>query len=136
ETLAELVSGDQAKEQLGAFVAEYRGWIEAQRQAFPSLSDKRREIAEQLLERAGQAAKRIEAGIELLADEDALKAFRFANRVMATSARRRFGTMEGKDPASIDAPAWRPFQLAFILMNLPGIADPVHYDRKVVDLLF
>ena len=40
-----------------------------------------------------------------------------------------------KDPTTIH-PAWRPFQLAFILMNLPGIADPTHGDREVVDLLF
>ena len=32
--------------------------------------------------------------------------------------------------------SWRPFQLAFILINLPGIADPKHSDREVVDLLF
>jgi hypothetical protein len=33
-------------------------------------------------------------------------------------------------------PAWRPFQLALILMNLRGITDPLHPDRFVVDLLF
>jgi hypothetical protein len=43
--------------------------------------------------------------------------------------------MQGKDPATIK-PEWRPFQLAFILMNLPGIANPLHADRDVVDLLF
>ncbi len=31
---------------------------------------------------------------------------------------------------------WFPFQLAFILMNLPGIAHPEDADRDVVDLLF
>jgi hypothetical protein len=34
------------------------------------------------------------------------------------------------------SPHWRPFQLAFLLMNLPGIVDPHHPDREVVDLLF
>src|SRR5260370_1201291 len=29
-----------------------------------------------------------------------------------------------------------PFQVAFILMNLKGIAEPNHVDRAVVDLLF
>ena len=33
-------------------------------------------------------------------------------------------------------PAWRAFQLAFLLLNLPGIADPTAGDRDVVDLLF
>ena len=34
------------------------------------------------------------------------------------------------------APKWRPFQLAFILLNLPGLQDRLHADREVVDLLF
>ncbi len=54
---------------------------------------------------------------------------------MAVAARRRLGVIQGKDPDTIQ-PAWRPFQLAFLLMNLPGIADPTHDDREVVDLLF
>jgi len=43
--------------------------------------------------------------------------------------------MQGKPLDSI-TPEWRPFQLAFLLMNLPGIARPSSEDRKVVDLLF
>ena len=39
-------------------------------------------------------------------------------------------------PPETIQPKWRPFQLAFLLMNLPGIADPGHADREVVDLLF
>src|SRR5919108_1694705 len=38
-------------------------------------------------------------------------------------------------PATVQ-PQWRPFQLAFLLMNLPGIVHPEHDDREVVDLLF
>ena len=38
-------------------------------------------------------------------------------------------------------PAWRPFQLAFVLLNLPALTDPRHPERAagqggVVDLLF
>ncbi len=78
---------------------------------------------------------RIEKGIALLGEPDCLEAFRIANRAMAAAAKQRQGIFEGKDPATI-TPAWRPFQLAFILMNLPGIADAKHSDREVVDLLF
>jgi hypothetical protein len=89
-----------------------------------------------LLSRAFVAAGRIEAGIDLLKDAQVLEAFHIANRAMAIAIRRRFGVMQSIPPASVTAPAWHPFQLAFILMNLKGIVEPSHDDRDVVDLLF
>lgn len=135
DALAGLADGADAKQKLDHFVAEYRTWIQTQAAHVRALPKKRRETADALLQRAEVAAKRIERGIALLSDSQFLEAFRIANRVMATAARRRQGIMAGKDPAAI-TPEWRPFQLAFLLMNLPGIADPVHDDRGVVDLLF
>jgi hypothetical protein len=77
----------------------------------------------------------VSKGIALLADSQVLEAFCMANRAMARAARQRLGVIQGKDPATVH-PRWRPFQLAFLLMNLPGIVDPHHPDRDVVDLLF
>ena len=85
--------------------------------------------------RAGFAADRIEAGIALLEEPDCLEAFRLANKTMAAQGRRRLALLLGKKPEEI-TPAWRPFQLAFLLMNLKGIAEPGEADREVVDLLF
>jgi hypothetical protein len=99
------------------------------------LPTRRKDTAKELLDRADVAANRIEQGIALLGDPQCLEAFRIANRAMAVAAKRRQGIMSGKNPAAI-VPKWRPFQLAFILMNLPGISDPTHADRNVVDLLF
>ena len=65
-------------------------------------------------------------------DADALDAFRTANRAVAAALSRRLA----REGASAALPRWRAFQLAFILLNLPGIADPVSADREVVDLLF
>jgi hypothetical protein len=89
-----------------------------------------------LLHRAEIVAGRIDAGIGLLEDELVLDAFRIANRAMAASARRRQAKQSGIEPAEVKPPAWRPFQLAFLLMSLAGIEDPSHPDRKYVDLLF
>ncbi len=136
DALAELADGAAATKALGPFVKQYRDWIADQNKVLPSLTPKRREMAEVLFQRAITAANRIEEGIKVLADKDALAAFRMANKVMAKAARRRFGPMRGKDEAAVDAPTWRPFQLAFVLTNLPGIVDPKHHDREVVDLLF
>ena len=136
EALAELGDGEVAKAALGPFVTHYRDWIVEQKQVLPTLTPKRQEMAEALFQRASTAARRIEAGIEVLADREVLAAFRLSNQVMARAARRRFGPMQGKDESEVEAPGWRPFQLAFVLMNLPGIVDPKHHDREVVDLLF
>ncbi len=64
-----------------------------------------------------------------------MEAFRIANRAMAKAAKRRLGVMQGKPETAVQ-PAWQPFQLAFLLMNLKGIAQPSDADREVVDLLF
>jgi hypothetical protein len=52
------------------------------------------------------------------------EAFRIANRAMATAARQR-SSHDRPDvtPASLKPPVWRPFQLAFLLMNLVGTAS-------------
>jgi len=136
EALSELVDGATAKERLGKFVTQYRSWIDAQQQNIPASPPRRKEIGEEMQRRARTAANRIEVGIALLDDPTTLEAFRIANRAMATAARRRFGTMQEKNPSTIEPPRWHPFQLAFILMNLQGIVDPQQADREVVDLLF
>ncbi len=133
DALATVADFAEVKAKLDPLVIEYRTWIAAQ--VVPGLTAKRKATAESLQSLAGVAANRIEQGVALLEDPQCLSAFRLANRVMATAARRRLGVMQGKSPESI-VPEWRPFQLAFLLMNLPGIANPKAEDRKVVDLLF
>ena len=136
DALGNLDDASTAKQLLCPLVSQYRDWIGSQSTEMQSLSGRRREVAEELLNRGKQTADRIQAGIDLLDDPVALDAFRVANRAMASSARRRSAQEEGKDPNSVKPPQWRPFQLAYILMNLRGIADPTHTDRKLVDLLF
>ncbi len=135
DALALVKDVNEAKTKLGDFVRQYRAWIELQLKKIPGRPERRKQVAEELLSRAEQIAARIDDGIGVLVDEKCLESFRIANRVMAKAARQRMGVMNKKDPAAI-LPSWRPFQLAFLLMNLRGIAEPTHYDRSVVDLLF
>jgi len=135
DTLSQLTDGADAQAKLSKFVSQYREWIEEQRALMPTSPEQRKDTSEELLNRAGVAANRIEQGIAMLAEPVVLDAFRIANRAMAAAARQRFGVMQGKNPADVE-PIWRPFQLAFLLMNLPGVADPENDDREVVDLLF
>ena len=135
DALAKLADGADAQAKLGGFAAQYRDWIAQQRKKAPTSPTKRKETSDELLNRAGIAADRIDQGIALLANDDCLEAFRIANKAMAAQAKRRLGLLLNQDPQTI-TPKWRPFQLAFILMNLKGIAEPTDADRDVVDLLF
>jgi hypothetical protein len=116
-------------------VSQYRSWIESRRAVLPT-DPSRRAVAEALLGHAERANKRIEDGITLLADPDIRRAFQWANAAMADAARHREGARRGEAPEFVAAPTWRPFQLAFLLLNLRGLADPKHDERELVDLLF
>jgi len=136
DQLAALQDGADAKVKLMPLVERYREWIRGQQALVPGTPPKREATGRDLLNRANVAADRIARGVELLDRPDCLAAFQIANRAMATAARRRFGPMQGKAVDAVQPPEWRPFQLAFLLMNLPGIAEPASDDREVVDLLF
>lgn len=135
EALAAAPTAAVLRDHLSGFVSNYEAWIAGQRRTLDQVRE-RRDIADQLLQRAGLAAQRIAAGIAALDDPQVRDAFQTANRVMAAAARRRAAQFQGKPPAQVAAPRWRPFQLAFLLMNLRGVAEPAHPDREVVDLLF
>ena len=123
---------------LDGLPAAYARWAQAQVQLASGLKGvRRREVAKKCLTDVETARKRIEAGIaRLKSDVASREAFVIMNRVMAQSNRQRGLTLNGKPPDQQDKPIWRLFQLAFILLNLDGLADPTHPDRPIVDLLF
>jgi hypothetical protein len=108
------------------------------------------DVAQVALKECREAQARIEAGIALLRDDPkAMRAFRFANRAMwqqrihaLLSEKTRSGVAATLD--DIDQPAnrsWRPFQLAFVLLNLPGVTQLDHAERSesasaIADLLW
>ncbi|MFO0905843.1 MAG: hypothetical protein U0939_22740 [Pirellulales bacterium] len=141
-------------QQLEPLVVAYREWIE--REA-ARLKDPQERLAQ--FGDAGQVAidhcrhtlKRIEEGLRLLAkDAKALDAFLFMNRAMwlqrthsIYSERVRRGEQPDfdKDIDEEKNRSWRPFQIAFILLNLPGVTQLDHPDRgdgpeALADLLF
>ena len=134
EALGALSGGSDAERALAPLVEQYRGWIAARREevAAGPLQGARRDTAEQLLNYTSIGADRMASGIAMLAaDADLLDAFRVANRAVARALRQRLGNQLGGA-----GPRWRPFQLAFMLLNLPGLADPRDPHRETVDLLF
>jgi len=136
ETLGQLTDPMDARTKLSGVVAEYRRWINAQENGLQSLATRRQEIATLLLSDAEAAAVRIADGIACLSQPGVLEAFAVANRALARAGRRRTAQLLGKQPEELDPPSWRPFQLAFVLLNLRGIVEPAHREREIVDLLF
>ncbi len=137
EAIAEADTADGIRALIGPMVNAYGNWIK--QQVIPSAADPddhRPSTAQELLKRATQVNQRIAAGLQALDDPNVLEAFRIANRAIATAIRRRATHNSDQAPESITPPRWRPFQLAFILMNLVGIAQPASGDREIVDLLF
>ncbi|GJE42624.1 DISARM system helicase DrmA [Methylobacterium soli] len=127
-------SGSSLAQALGALPELYDAWVTAkQRVELTGLPDRRRATAATLVTDQERARDRIAEGIGLLTGDGAENrhartAFRLMNAAVAEAARRR-NSAHAK-------PAWRPFQLAFILLNLAGLTEKAHPDRAVADLLF
>ncbi|CVI54689.1 DISARM system helicase DrmA [Agrobacterium leguminum] len=122
---------------LSGLPGEYASWIDTEASRIGTIEgEPRRRTAARLLDAARRAQGRIEAGIGLLKkDKWARLAFQAMNEAVARAARQRTAGRNG-DPAAQKQPTWRPFQLAFVLLNLPGLNDKLHEDREIVDLLF
>ena len=134
EELAKVPDAAALREKVQPLLSGYLGWQEKQPTTFEP--ERRKKTAEDLLKRARKAHDRIEAGLRALEDPLALEAFRVANRAVARAMRQR-ASHDGKTaPEDASTPRWYPFQLAFLLLNIPAIVDPQLPDRRVVDLLF
>ncbi|MFE1010027.1 DISARM system helicase DrmA [Streptomyces sp. NPDC058794] len=136
----------------------YGVWLEQERKRARSLPDDLRRSADVAIEQALSICDRITLGIDhLVADDTALEAFRFANRAMALQRRNtaiaaaRAGHEDERESyreayeqvraRGKQAASWRPFQLAFVLLNIDSLTRPGHPHRgtgreALVDLLF
>ena len=143
-------------------VGAYRDWIGRQRARIGDPASRLEgfeDAAADALAQCERVAERIEAGVDLLDPasptyhREAAESFRFANEVMwhqrahtLAAGRRRAEPMLSLDDAlsEMDRPErhrWYPFQLGFLLLNLPSLTDPCHPERGpgsegLVDLLY
>lgn len=134
---------DRVVDSLRALTAEYRSWIGTLQadvdSGKASVADDLKPVAAGHIKDMYRAADRIDAGISLLEkDPDALRAFRLANRAMQLQRARQDWVRSGANGQVGDGKKakWRPFQIAYVLLNLPGITDSGHEDRDVADLLW
>lgn len=136
ETLAAANDVEILRQYLENIPKAYLLWIQEQEVNLQVEHESQRQTAKDLYRAAKNVQSRIQAGIDTLEDPLVFEAFQLMNRAIATAIRQRLSHNSDQNPADFTAPQWRPFQLAFILMNLRGIVDPTHHDREVVDLLF
>lgn len=135
--------GDEFTQALNPLVEAYAAWImDREAQINPPDSDmiEYLQSAHASLEACRVTLERIRDGIQLLvSDTNAAEAFRFANLAMASQRVHSLYTREVRQKGhgqvhleDFDIPknrSWRPFQLAFFLLNIPALLDPTHPDR-------
>jgi hypothetical protein len=118
----------------------YERWITETSQQVAGLDYTLQATAERHLNGCREALQRMRAGISLLAtNSDAWEAFRLANKAMLMQRARSDWLAAADMTRSPDLDGdhrWRPFQMAFILLCLEGIADPHSTDRELTDLLW
>jgi hypothetical protein len=141
--LANVTNGQELREMLEPLTAGYRTWIDSKRADAAALPEDLRRTAGEHLDGCAKALDRIEEALGLLeTNADALTAFRFANEAMLLQrshtvwAATRRKTPEAAPADPVMQGRWRPFQLAFILLNLRGLIEPTHSDRRIGDLLW
>jgi len=162
--MSDLASGD-ITEGLSALNHEYENWINDQEAiAHAELTGEFLETAMRHIQSCRTCLQRMRNGVELLKNNSTVnRAFRLMNRAMLLQQLHygidtrhwivENGLIQGlkeasmpnikdtstwaKNPdGSLRVGSWRPFQIAFILINLNAMLDSNHPDRKIVDLIW
>ncbi len=137
----------------------YSSWIESLKMESKTLDCRYETAAVQNIEDCITAASRMYEGIRILKnDKNAFTAFMLANRAMfmqrihlqkqAEMARKNVDRYPGDEEISEwlydlnyqtesdENARWRPFQIAFLLMDIKSITDEQSKDRELVDLIW
>lgn len=131
---------------LKALLSLYEKWISDLDKEAESLPPHLKQPAGIHIQLCREAASRISKGIDLLDTNDRVfNCFRLANKAMLMQ-RVHSKLQEVKHypdekykpeyEYSTDEHVWRPFQIAFLLLNIAGVTDPSSVDRDLVDLIW
>lgn len=157
---------NKAKDSLNQLVLEYESWIDNLERAFSDLDQKFHGAATRNITKCKSNLDRIKRGVELLIssdiDSDLVRCFRWMNRAMIWQQQRsktpRRNWVRNGNNAQFDLEPisdgvykhgsleefheernngkWRPFQIAFVLMNIISVWDKNSDQREIVDLIW
>ncbi len=125
-------------EALSVLTDDYQSWIADLKHQVGKDLVGYDQSANDVIARCEEVLARLNDSLSVLSNNNiALEAFRFANRAMALQRVRSIYALKQRrdeitDFESLDTKnnrSWRPFQLAFMLMSIPALADPKHKDR-------
>lgn len=149
------------------FIELYGKWIGKQKKKNEVGTAKEIEIGNRIIKRLDDNYKRLKENIDCLKNDNVFRAFQFANTAMLIQiiiSNDEDFTKKEKEISHINEnilyddlnffknydykrldnnrleeiiPKYRPFQLAFLLLNIKGITEPQSNDRKnIVDLIW
>ena len=144
---------------LTSLVSSYSAWIDGLCKRIGNLENRFKAVAERNLEGCRAACERMRNGVAILESNDrAWSAFQLANRAMFMQRvqlviQRKWpstfpdekelsGVLKSLDYRTADTEfpedryAWRPFQLAFMLLDVASVTSEESRDRSVVDLIW
>lgn len=118
----------------------YGSWIDRQEDRIATLPSEHTDAARRNVKLCRTCLSRMEDGIDALqADAVARRAFVMMNEAMYDQY-LHYSVVSGERRSLLEPPSyvrqWRPFQLAFILMNVRPMIDERCPERRIVDLIW
>jgi len=128
QKLSETWESDQIDRCLTPIIDGYEKWISENERHAKDMNESDGKISAELIEHQREALERLKRGIQILKDDkDARVSFCFANRTI---------WLQNSWKKNAEDFRWRPFQLAFILLNVESIYDSNSEYRDFTDLLW
>lgn len=150
-------------EDLTLLCDEYKDWIEEEEKKLDAIDEKYRDVVVKQIAECKKCLARIYGGVELLkTDNKVFKAFQLANKAMLLQQLHyrlpltKYIECDEDDlhlkleheiimpdiddestwPVGFKFGKWRPFQIAFLLLNLVSMNDKNSSERDIVDLIW
>ena len=138
--LADADRWGEAAKSIESLIEAYAAWIDGIESESLSFSGWMKDAANRNVGECKRCLQRIQSGYGTLArNETARRAFHLANEAMLSQ--HLHYRVVANEADTIEQPAdgmrfWRPFQIAFLLMNINSMTDPYSEERELLDLIW